>query len=104
MFEIDREGNQTPFHAHAGIENPNTFDSFLHEYNFPASPERHGQIMMYLKHVKNPYNLQNYLRAKGINMGDWLRAGYYFVYRELGLTNRWRYDEFVSKPGVYYSW
>lgn len=37
-------------------------------------------------------------------MGDWLRAGYYMIYRELGLTNRWRYDEFVSKPQLYYSW
>lgn len=60
--------------------------------------------MLYLKNIKNPYNLQNYLRAKSINIGDWLRTGYYLIYRELGLTNRWRYDEFVSKPSVYYSW
>lgn len=38
MYEIDRNGNQIPYHTHAGIENPSTFDSFLHEYNFPASP------------------------------------------------------------------
>ena len=60
--------------------------------------------MLYLKHIKNPYDLTNYLRAKSINVGDWLRACYYFVYRELGLTNRWRYDEFVAKPAIYYSW
>lgn len=59
---------------------------------------------MYLKNIRNPYNLHNYLRGKSINMGDWLRAAYYMIYRELGLTNRWRYDEFVSKPQVYYSW
>lgn len=38
MFEIDRAGTQTPYHSHPGIENPLSFDSFLHEYNFPASP------------------------------------------------------------------
>lgn len=59
---------------------------------------------MYLKHMKNPYDLQNHLRYKSINMGDWLRALYYFIYRELGITNRWRYDEYVSKPAVYYNW
>lgn len=59
---------------------------------------------MYLKNIKNPYDLQNYLRGKSINLGDWLRTLYYLIYRELGLTNRWRYDEFVSKPAVYYSW
>lgn len=60
--------------------------------------------MLYLKNIKNPYDLQNYLRSKSINVGDWLRAAYYFIYRELGLTNRWRYDEYVSKPSVYYNW
>lgn len=35
-------------------------------------------------------------------MGDWFRALYYAVYRELGLTNRWRYDEYVSKPDIFY--
>lgn len=60
--------------------------------------------MLYLKNIKNPYNLQNYLRRKNINIGDWLRACYYFVYRELGLTNRWRYDEYVFKPTIYYNW
>ena len=104
MYEIDKDGNQIPYHTHASIENTNTFNSFLHEYNFPASPERHAHIMLYLKHIRNPYNLQNFLRSKSINIGDWLRAGYFFVYRELGLTNRWRYDEFVAKPGVYYNW
>lgn len=59
---------------------------------------------MYLKNINNPYNLQNYLRGKSINMGDWMRSFYYMIYRELGLTNRWRYDEFVSKPNVYYNW
>jgi hypothetical protein len=59
---------------------------------------------MYLRNIKNPYDLQNYLRGKSVNMGDWLRAVYYMVYRELGLTNRWRYDEYVSKPQVYYNW
>jgi len=48
--------------------------------------------------------MSNYLRAKSINLGDWLRAFYFFIYRELGLTNRWRYDEFVSKPEIYYRW
>lgn len=104
MFEIGRRGEQTPFLSHAAIENASTFTSFLHEYNFPASPQRHSEIVMYLKHLKNPYDLQNYLRGKSVNVGDWLRALYYMVYRELGLTNRWRYDEFVSKPQVYYSW
>ena len=60
--------------------------------------------MMYLKHIKNPYDMQNYLRSKSINMGDWFRAAWYMVYRELGLTNRWRYDEFVAKPAGYYGW
>mgnify|MGYP000945693638 CR=1 FL=1 len=60
--------------------------------------------MMYLKHINNPYDLGNYLRYKSINMGDWMRAFYYMIYRELGITNRWRYDEYVSKPPVYYSW
>jgi len=53
----------------------------LHEYNFPASPERHAQIMMYLKNIKNPYDLHNYLRGKSVNLGDWLRTFYYLVYR-----------------------
>ena len=35
-------------------------------------------------------------------MGDWLRSVYYGVYRELGLSNRWRYDEYVTKPDIYY--
>lgn len=48
--------------------------------------------MMYLKNLKNPYDLKNYLRYKPITIGDWLRAFYYGVYREIGLTNRWRYD------------
>lgn len=92
MYEINRKGEQTPFHSHAGIENSNTFQSFLHEYNFPASPERNAQIIMYLKNIKNPYNLHNHLRGKSINLGDWMRTLYYIIYRELGLTNRWRYD------------
>jgi hypothetical protein len=58
--------------------------------------------MMYLKNLKNPYDLKNYLRYKPITIGDWLRAFYYGVYREIGLTNRWRYDEFVSKPDFIY--
>lgn len=57
---------------------------------------------MYLKNLNNPYNLQNYLRFRPVTMGDWLRAGYYIIYRELGLTNRWRYDEYVRKPDIYY--
>lgn len=60
--------------------------------------------MMYLKNIDNPYDLRNYLLAKPVNLGDWLRMAYYAVYRELGLTNRWRYDEFVAKPDVYYRW
>lgn len=104
MFEIDREGKQTPLQTHRGLENPHTFNSPLHEYNFPASAETHSRILMYLKNMSNPYDLQNYLRAKPINMGDWVRAFYYAVYRELGLSNRWRYDEFVSKPDIYYRW
>jgi len=59
---------------------------------------------MYLKNINNPYEVKNYLRAKPINMGDWLRAFYFTIYRELGLSNRWRYDEFVRKPDVYYRW
>lgn len=57
---------------------------------------------MYLKNLENPYNLHNYLRLKPITVGDWLRAAYYWVYRELGLSNRWRYDEYVRKPDIYY--
>lgn len=60
--------------------------------------------MLYLKRIKDPYDLQNYLRVKSVNMGDWFRAAYYMIYRELGLTNRWRYDEFVAKPSIYYNW
>lgn len=37
MFEIDKNGKQTPIQAHKGIENVETFQSPLHEYNFPAS-------------------------------------------------------------------
>lgn len=37
-------------------------------------------------------------------MGDWIRSAYYWIYRELGLSNRWRYDEFVRKPSIYYRW
>jgi hypothetical protein len=92
MFEIGRKGEQTPFHSHAAIENATTFQSFLHEYNFPASPQRHSEIIMYLRNIKNPYDLQNHLRGKSVNVGDWMRTAYYMVYRELGLTNRWRYD------------
>ena len=104
MFDIDRNGKQTPVQTHRGLENSATFNSPFHEYNFPASPETHSRILMYLKNINNPYDLFNYLRAKPINMGDWVRAFYYAVYRELGLTNRWRYDEYVSKPSVYYNW
>lgn len=104
MYEIDRKGRQTPYLSHPSLENTATFDSLLHEQSFPASPQRHAEIMMYLKNIDNPYDLRNYLLAKPVNLGDWLRMAYYAVYRELGLTNRWRYDEFVAKPDVYYRW
>lgn len=81
MFEIDRKGNQTPLLAHKSIETSETFQSPLHEYNFPATPETHSRIVLYLKNINNPYDLQNYLRIKPITIGDWLRTGYYFVYR-----------------------
>lgn len=78
---MNKKGEQTPFQSHSGFENPTTFNSFLHEYHFPASPERHAEIMLYMKNIKNPYDLRNYLRAKDINIGDWLRAVYFWVYR-----------------------
>ena len=57
---------------------------------------------MYLKNIDNPYDMYNYLRLKPVTLGDWFRAGYYFIYRELGLSNRWRYDEYVRKPDIFY--
>ena len=104
MFEVNREGKQIPVQTHRGLENAQTFNSPLHEYNFPASPETHSRILLYLKNVNNPYDLQNYLRFKPVNIGDWVRTLYYSVYRELGLSNRWRYDEYVYKPDIYYRW
>lgn len=104
MFEIDRKGAQKPLQSHKSLQTPETFQSPLHEYNFPASPETHSRIILYLKNLNNPYDLQNYLRAKPVVMGDWMRAVYYFVYRELGFSNRWRYDEYVRKSDVFYRW
>jgi hypothetical protein len=59
---------------------------------------------MYIKNIDNPYDLDNHLHHKSVNGGDWLRTLYYIIYRELGLTNRYRYDEYVSKPDIYYDW
>jgi hypothetical protein len=36
--------------------------------------------------------LNNYLHHKPLNISNSLRAIYYFIYRELGLTNDWHYD------------
>jgi hypothetical protein len=36
---------------------------------------------MYIKNINNPYDLNNHLHHKSINIGDWIRAIYYCIYR-----------------------
>ena len=57
---------------------------------------------MYTRKIDNPYDLDNHLQHKSVNVGDWIRAGYYAIYKELGLSNRFRHDEYVFKPKCYY--
>jgi hypothetical protein len=36
-------------------------------------------------------------------LGDLVRGVYYLVYKQLGLTNTFRYDHFLSKPDLVYN-
>lgn len=104
MYVVDRQGKQTPLQSHHRIEDPEVMQSLIMEKHYPAPPRLHSEITLYIKNINNPYDLDNHLQHKSVNIGDWVRAAYYFVYRELGLTNRWRYDEYVAKPDSYYEW
>lgn len=81
MYMVDRSGKQTPFHVHNRIEDPDIMANPLMEKHYPASAEIHSIVSMYIKNINNPYDLNNHLHHRSVNMGDWLRAIYYFVYR-----------------------
>lgn len=104
MYLVDREGRQTPLQTHHRIEDPEVMQSPIMERYYPAPARKHSEITLYIKNINDPYDLDNHLQHKSVSMGDWLRVAYYFIYRELGLTNRWRYDEYVAKPDGYYEW
>ena len=42
------------------------------------------------------------MHHKSITISDWVRAFYYAIYTEFGLTNKYRYDHFVSKSDAFY--
>ncbi len=51
------------------------------EKHYPAPAQLHHEIVMYARNLNNPYDLDNHLHHKSINIGDWIRAGYYAGYK-----------------------
>lgn len=83
------------------VDNPLFEEIFRSDMN-PKMIKRGSLLVAYELNRKNRYDLDNYLHYKAINPFDLVRAIYYQIYVKLGLTNKYRYDHFISKPDYIY--
>ncbi|KAM3141406.1 hypothetical protein pb186bvf_006524 [Paramecium bursaria] len=84
------------------IDNP-LFEEIFRSEMTPKLRKRGSLLMAYETNRDNRYDLDNYLHYKPINPFDFIRAGYYYIYIKLGLANKYRYDQFLSKPDWIYN-
>ena len=64
--------------------------------------EEASRIAVYYKNINKRYDLDNYLHYKAITPMDWLRAAYYGFMTGTGLADRYRNQQFLSKPDFFY--
>ncbi|CAD8197898.1 unnamed protein product [Paramecium pentaurelia] len=66
--------------------------------------KRGSLLVAYELNCNNRFDLDNYLHYKPINPMDFIRGLHFQFYVQLGLTNQYRYDHFISKPDWLYEW
>lgn len=59
-------------------------------------------MIAYTVNLPNRYDLDNYLHHKSITMMDVMRAIYYKIWLGFYISNKYRYEHFISKPDIFY--
>ena len=65
--------------------------------------EEASRIAIYYINMHQRYDLDNYLHYKPITLMDWVRAAYYGFMMTTGLADKYRNQQFISKPDFIYN-
>jgi hypothetical protein len=69
-----------------------------------AMLEEASRVAIYYTNMHLRYDLDNYLHYKSITVGDWIRAAYYGFMMTTGLADKYRNQQFLSKPDFVYDY
>lgn len=66
--------------------------------------EEASRIAIYYLNIHQRYDLDNYLHYKPITIFDFLRAAYYGFMTKTGLADKYRNQQFLTKPDFLYNY
>lgn len=109
-MHVDQQGKQTFERNSFQTERLDIMDNPLFEQMYKSQNmgeeetfSRNNMLVAYHLALDDKYDLDNYLQHKRVTPHDLFRGIYTRTWLFLGLSNRYRYEHFIYKPDVVYS-